>query len=139
MTEKLLVSLEEKARASLKDWNLEALFNRTIDYLDECIKNHWQDGEDGYHLFIEEISSGSAGVHQVEEILDCFGLWGYLDEDEKDNFEAQWWLIEDFTYTLADVITEAMRNKYDLKGSYYFGHTEGGGDFGLFYTVEITK
>jgi len=138
MSEKLLISLEEKAYESLKDWNLDILFSKTIDYLDECIKNHWQDEEDDYNLFVEEISPGYTGVYQGKEIIDTFNLWDWLDDDEKDDLEAQWWLIEDFASSLAEAITQAMQNKYDLRGNYYFGHTEGGGDYGLFYTVEVS-
>lgn len=123
-------SLQKKAQESLRDWDLEKLYNSTVFFLEDCKRNEWTNEEGNYELLIVVISEGWMGVHQVDEILDTFSLWDYVEDEE-----WKWEVIDDFTMKLGELITQVMRKKYGLKGVYYFSSLEGG-EFGLIYSEE---
>jgi hypothetical protein len=70
------------------------------------------------------------GVHQVDEILDAFNLWDYVEDEE-----WKWEIIDDFTMKLGELITQVMQDKYGLQGVYYFSSLDTG-EFGLIYSEE---
>lgn len=123
-------SLQKKAQESLRDWDLEKLYNSTVFFLEDCKRNEWTNEEGNYELLIVVISEGWMGVYQVDEILDVFNLWDYVEDEE-----WKWEVIDDFTMKLGELITQVMRKKYGLKGVYYFSSLEGG-EFGLIYSEE---
>lgn len=123
-------SLQKKAQESLRDWDLEKLYNSTVFFLEDCKRNEWTNEEGNYELLIDVISEGWMGVYQVDEILDAFNLWDYVEDEE-----WKWEVIDDFTMKLGELITQVMRKKYGLKGVYYFSSLEGG-EFGLIYSEE---
>ena len=116
-----LVSLNRKVEECLKKWDFDALYQNTKLYASE-------------NTLIEEISNGSAGIYQGEDIIDAFGLWNFLED--KNDLDEQWEVILKFTEELGEKITEVMRNKYGLKGVYYFTNHPDWGDYGLFYREE---
>jgi len=126
-----LVSLQEKAKQSLKDWDFDVLYQNTIWIVQDCKANVLTEE----YFLIEEISDGSAGIHQAEEILNSFGLWDFVVD--KDDLEEQWEVIQEFTEILGELITEIMGDKYDLKGVYYFDSHPDWGDYGLFYMEDV--
>jgi|LSQX01.1.fsa_nt_gb hypothetical protein len=129
-----LVSLQEKAKQSLKDWDFDVLYQNTIWKMQDCKANVPTEE----YLLIEEISDGSAGIYQCEEIITAFHLWDYVDKDGDwwEVVENQWEVIQEFTEILGELITEILRDKYGLKGVYYFTNHPDWGDYGLFYREE---
>lgn len=115
-----LTSLRRKAEECLKDWDFDILYYNTI----------FRKG-DAKDTFVEEISNGSAGIYQGEDIINAFGLWDFVED--KDDLDEQWEVILKFAEELGELITEVMRNKYGLKGVYYFSYLPDCGDYGLFY------
>ena len=134
-----LVSLQEKAKQSLKDWDFDVLYQNTIWIVQDCKANIPTEE----YFLIEEISDGSAGIYQCEEIITAFHLWDYVEEvwgkvedDWWEVVENQWEVIQEFTEILGGLITEVMKDKYGLKGVYYFSNHPDWGDYGLFYREE---
>ncbi|NLZ92357.1 MAG: hypothetical protein GX918_10625 [Clostridiales bacterium] len=123
-------SLQEKAQESLRDWDLEKLYHSTVFFLEDCKRNGWINEEGNYELLIDVISEGWMGVHQVDEILDAFNLWDYVEDEE-----WKWEVIDDFTMKLGELITQVMQDKYGLQGVYYFSSLDTG-EFGLIYSEE---
>lgn len=123
-------SLQKKAQESLRDWDLEKLYNSTVFFLEDCKRNEWTNEEGNYELLIDVISEGWMGVYQVDEILDVFNLWDYVEDEE-----WKWEVIDDFTMKLGELITQVMQDKYGLQGVYYFSSLDTG-EFGLIYSEE---
>ena len=123
-------SLQEKAQESLRDWDLEKLYHSTVFFFEDCKRNGWINEEGNYELLIDVISEGWMGVHQVDEILDAFNLWDYVEDEE-----WKWEIIDDFTMKLGELITQVMQDKYGLQGVYYFSSLDTG-EFGLIYSEE---
>ncbi len=125
-----LDSLHRKAKECLKDWDLDTLYQNTVWIVQDNKANILTDED----LLIEEISNGSAGIYQGEEILNAFGLWDFIED--RGDLDEQWEVILRFTEILGELITEIMRDKYGLKGVYYFTNHPDWGDYGLFYREE---
>lgn len=86
-----------------------------------------------YEVFVYEISPGSTGIHQIEEVRDFFHI------SPEGDFEDRWDEVDEFTGFVSEDLTEQLRpflpDKYK-NGSYQFHSTEGGGDYGLFFGWE---
>lgn len=113
-------SLQEKAVRELKNWDLDAIYENTIQYKD-C-------GEGD--VLVDVISEGWMGIHQADEILEVFDL----DVEEE---EEKWDVIDDFSSCLSELITQVMREKYGVEGFYYFSSFSDSGDYGLIYSEEL--
>jgi len=123
-----LGSLHQKVQECLKRWDLDILYHNTISAV--------QDNKDNLlTMLIEEISNGSAGIYQGEDIIDAFGLWDFVEN--RGDLDEQWEVIQRFTSELGELITKVMRDKYGLKGVFYFDNHPDWGDYGLFYEEKL--
>jgi hypothetical protein len=136
------------AEVDLSKWNIRNLIAACQAALDEFSKDPEAfdiDGSDNLSYFLETISSGAAGIYQAQEIASFFDLEDVnfgeeLDEgeehDEDSAYEYFWDEIDQYIDPIARALSAEL-DKAGLPGHIYFGHLEGDGSYGMFYSVDM--
>ncbi len=115
--------------------NLEWLKNSTLKIIngipikDLLVNEVSVYDEERYEVFVDTISSGSAGIHQVEDILQVFGFKKYKEISQE---EFIWDRIDKVANELTDDLNKKLSLDYH-NGRFYFGNLESDGSYGLFY------
>jgi hypothetical protein len=79
-----------------------------------------------YEVMVDEIAPGSQGVNQIYNATEFFGA------DIDPEADEAWDELEDHAEKIAGI----LRRETGLSGGFKFGHSEGGGDYGLFYVFD---
>lgn len=117
-------------------FNLDFLKNSTLKLINgtpikDLLANDVSvNDEERYEVFVDTISSGSAGIYQAEYILQAFG---FEKANQLSKEEFVWERIDKVANELADDLNKKLKLDYH-NGRFYFGHLEVDGSYGLFYT-----
>ena len=131
-----------------KLYNIEDVGNEVVNKIksfniDDLLVDEY---DHRYEIFLDTISSGSAGSYQLNEIAEFFGmekLLRALDKRPEERTELQQNMV-DFGWEdierYADIIVSSLNKKVKIpeySGYFYFGHLEADGAYGLFYTWAV--
>jgi hypothetical protein len=129
----------------LSKWNVDSLISACQAALDEFSANpdDYRDPNGYLEYFLEEISSGAAGVYQAQEIASFFDLEDVNfgeemeegeERDEDSAYEYFWDEIDQYIEPIARALSAELDN---LPGQIYFGHLDADGSYGMFYSVSM--
>ncbi len=131
-------AMREAASEELHGFRLGPLFEEARSWIPddatwEDIEDYSGEWDEGVEAMVFEVSPGASGIYQVKDAADLFDVVITPDDEE---YDGGWELVEEAADRISEDLTDAG-HAAGLPGHFYFGHTEGGGDYGLMYGVSF--